>query len=105
MVNIFDVHQHVCENNFACFRIIFILLLDITKFFAYEFSTSVRINEKEDSYIIVGNRDSETLQNTFDKFIEHFVLCPRCGNPETELVCIILRIKPDFIKQNFNLSV
>jgi translation initiation factor 5 len=44
------------------------------------------MDEKNDRYIINGAHDAEKLATVLDSFIEKFVLCPSCNNPETEFV-------------------
>ena len=39
-------------------------------------------------YIISGSHNRDVLQNALDRFIERFVLCSECDNPETKLVRI-----------------
>lgn len=43
-------------------------------------------DEKTNRYVITGAHDQEKLQSSLDGFIEKFVLCPSCKNPETDLV-------------------
>jgi len=81
--------------------ILFTFSLDITKFFGYEFSTAVRMDEKENRYTISGVHEYETLQKALEKFIDKFVLCPICDNPETELVCLLLNIRLEMIDTLF----
>jgi translation initiation factor 5 len=60
--------------------------LYITKFFGFELGAQTSTNEKTDRYIINGAHDAEKLQDWLDVFIQKFVLCKACKNPETDLV-------------------
>jgi translation initiation factor 5 len=57
----------------------------ITKFFACELGSICVIDEPARKYIVNGKHDTETLQKKINKFIELFVLCPKCRLPETDL--------------------
>lgn len=65
------------------------IVLDPTKFFGFELGTQVKIVQKNDKYIVNGAHDAEKLQDVLDLFIEKFVLCSDCKNPETDLVANI----------------
>ncbi|KAK2460284.1 hypothetical protein APHAL10511_007673 [Amanita phalloides] len=57
-----------------------------TKFFGCELGAQTSFDEKNDRYIVNGAHDAERLRELLDVFIEKFVLCKSCKNPETELV-------------------
>lgn len=57
-----------------------------TKYLGFELGTQVKMDEKNDRYIINGAHDAEKLATVLDGFIEKFVLCASCMNPETEFV-------------------
>lgn len=57
-----------------------------TKYFGFELGAQVIVNNETDRYIVNGAHDAQKLQETLDGFIEKFVLCKACKNPETELV-------------------
>jgi translation initiation factor 5 len=57
-----------------------------TKYFGFELGAQVICNAEVDRYIVNGAHDAARLQDTLDGFIEKFVLCRACKNPETELV-------------------
>lgn len=63
------------------------LFLDPTKYFGCELGAQTQIDLKNERYIVNGSHDAEKLQDILDGFIEKFVLCPECDNPETVLVC------------------
>ena len=65
-------------------------LLDPTKFFGCELGANTQFDKKNDRYIVNGSHDADKLQEILDNFIERFVLCPECENPETELVGFLL---------------
>lgn len=54
-----------------------------TKFFGTE--RGAQVNTKGDKYIVNGKYDEKELQELLDKFIKKYVLCPECGNPETNM--------------------
>lgn len=43
-------------------------------------------DEKNDRYIVNGAHQSDRLRELLDSFIEKFVLCDSCKNPETDLL-------------------
>ena len=45
-----------------------------------------QIDLKNERYIVNGAHDGDKLQEILDDFIQKFVLCPECENPETVLV-------------------
>ncbi|TPX62406.1 hypothetical protein PhCBS80983_g00431 [Powellomyces hirtus] len=57
-----------------------------TKYFGCELGAQVKCDEKNDRYIVNGAHDAEKLQKALDGFIDKFVLCPSCKNPETDLI-------------------
>ncbi|OMJ16425.1 putative eukaryotic translation initiation factor 5 [Smittium culicis] len=57
-----------------------------TKFFGSELGAQVKIEDKNDRYIVNGVHEVEKLQNILDSFIDKFVLCGSCKNPETDLI-------------------
>ena len=46
----------------------------------------VKLDPANDRYIVNGAHTAERLQSLLDGFINKFVLCPSCKNPETDLV-------------------
>lgn len=56
-----------------------------TKFFGCELGAQTTIDNKTDKYIVNGSFTSDKLQDMLDVFIQKFVLCPKCENPETSL--------------------
>jgi translation initiation factor 5 len=62
------------------------LILDPTKFFGCELGAQVKFEAKNDRYIVNGAHDAEKLQQLLDIFIDKFVLCNSCKNPETDLI-------------------
>ena len=57
-----------------------------TKFFGCELGAQTTWDEKSDRYIVNGAHDASRLRELLDGFIEKFVLCGACKNPETDLV-------------------
>ncbi|WVQ85244.1 hypothetical protein IAT38_007409 [Cryptococcus sp. DSM 104549] len=53
----------------------------IIKFFEIELGTQTTM--AKDRYIVNGQHTAEHLRELLDVFIEKFVLCPSCQNPET----------------------
>lgn len=59
-----------------------------TKFFGCELGAQTSFDDKNDRYIVNGAHNAERLRELLDGFIDKFVLCKSCKNPETELVII-----------------
>jgi translation initiation factor 5 len=57
-----------------------------TKFFGCELGAQTSFNEKDDRYIVNGAHDAARMRELLDTFIDKFVLCKSCKNPETELI-------------------
>lgn len=57
-----------------------------TKFFGCELGAQTSFDEKADRYIVNGAHDATRLRELLDTFIDKFVLCASCKNPETDLV-------------------
>ncbi|CAE6346539.1 unnamed protein product [Rhizoctonia solani] len=57
-----------------------------TKFFGCELGAQTTFDEKSDRYIVNGAHDATRLRELLDGFIDKFVLCAECKNPETDLV-------------------
>eukprot|EP00112_Aurelia_sp_Birch-Aquarium-sp1_P012903 Seg272.2 transcript_id=Seg272.2/GoldUCD/mRNA.D3Y31 product="Eukaryotic translation initiation factor 5" protein_id=Seg272.2/GoldUCD/D3Y31 len=68
-----------------------------TKFFGCELGANTQFDKKNDRYIVNGSHDADKLQEILDTFIERFVLCPECENPETELS---VKVKTEKIGQH-----
>jgi translation initiation factor 5 len=49
------------------------------------------MDEKSERYIVNGCHDQAKLQDLLFTFIDKFVLCEACGNPETSLVRLCAR--------------
>lgn len=58
----------------------------MVKFFGFELGAQVTANPSDDRYIINGAHDATKLQEYLDTFINKFVLCKECKNPETDLI-------------------
>lgn len=56
-----------------------------TKYFGCELGAQTTIDHKTDKYIVNGSHTSDKMQDMLDGFIQKFVLCPKCENPETTL--------------------
>ena len=59
---------------------------DPTKYFGCELGAQTTIDHKTDKYIVNGSHTADKMQDILDGFIQKFVLCPKCENPETTLV-------------------
>ncbi|CAE6401561.1 unnamed protein product [Rhizoctonia solani] len=57
-----------------------------TKFFGCELGAQTTFDEKGDRYIVNGAHDATRLRELLDTFIDKFVLCAECKNPETDLI-------------------
>jgi translation initiation factor 5 len=56
------------------------------KYFGSELGAQVILNEKDSRYIVNGAHQDEKLQSLLDVFIDKFVLCGACKNPETFMI-------------------
>ena len=56
-----------------------------TKFFGCELGAQTTFDEKNERYIVNGAHDANRLRELLDGFIDKFVLCGACKNPETDL--------------------
>ncbi|PWN91897.1 hypothetical protein FA10DRAFT_300462 [Acaromyces ingoldii] len=56
-----------------------------TKFFGFELGAQTSSDEKNDRFIVNGAHDAEAMRKLLDGFIDKFVLCGDCKNPETDL--------------------
>ena len=55
----------------------------LIKYFGFELGAQTNIDPKDDRWIINGAHESSKLQDYLDGFINRFVLCRNCKNPET----------------------
>lgn len=60
------------------------LIPDPAKFFGFELGAQTTM--ANDRYIVNGAHQADRLRELLDAFIEKFVLCPSCKNPETEII-------------------
>ena len=58
----------------------------VTKFIAYELGTQTQVDTKHRKYIVCGHHDVSCLQKIILRFVDLFVICTCCSNPETCLV-------------------
>ena len=56
------------------------------KFFGFELGAQTNTNPSDDRWIINGSHEASKLQDHLDTFINKFVLCKKCKNPETDLI-------------------
>ncbi|KAG7089419.1 hypothetical protein E1B28_011107 [Marasmius oreades] len=59
-----------------------------TKFFGCELGAQTSFDEKNERFIVNGAHEANRLRELLDGFIDKFVLCRSCKNPETELVIL-----------------
>ncbi|GAA5858193.1 hypothetical protein JCM8547_005686 [Rhodosporidiobolus lusitaniae] len=57
-----------------------------TKFFGCELGAQATFNDDTERYIVNGAHDQNRMRELLDVFIDKFVLCQSCKNPETELM-------------------
>lgn len=57
----------------------------LIKYFGFELGAQTNIDPPDDRWIINGAHDSAKLQDYLDGFINKFVLCKKCKNPETDV--------------------
>ncbi|KAG5519129.1 hypothetical protein PMAC_002217 [Pneumocystis sp. 'macacae'] len=62
--------------------------LYVTKFFGFELGAQTTTNTDADRYIVNGAHDAEKLQDLLDIFIQRYVLCKSCKNPETDIIIL-----------------
>lgn len=55
----------------------------VIKFFGFELGAQTNMDPKDDRWIINGSHEAGKLQDYLDGFINKFVLCKDCKNPET----------------------
>ncbi|KAL1305827.1 hypothetical protein AAFC00_003988 [Neodothiora populina] len=55
----------------------------VIKYFGFELGAQTNIDPKDDRWIINGAHEASKLQDYLDGFINKFVLCRSCKNPET----------------------
>jgi translation initiation factor 5 len=60
-------------------------LLDLIKYFGFELGAQTNTNPADDRWIINGAHEASKLQDYLDGFIQRFVLCKKCKNPETDM--------------------
>jgi len=53
------------------------------RYMAYTLGATLEMNEKESRFIINGNHSKDDLCKILDDFIDKYVLCSKCKNPET----------------------
>lgn len=58
----------------------------VVKYFGSELGAQTKINEEEDRYLVNGAHSQAELQDSLDGFINRFVLCGACKNPETQII-------------------
>ena len=58
---------------------------DVIKYFGFELGAQTNTNPADDRWIINGAHEASKLQDYLDGFINKFVLCRHCKNPETEV--------------------
>ncbi|POY72794.1 hypothetical protein BMF94_4203 [Rhodotorula taiwanensis] len=57
-----------------------------TKYFGCELGAQATFNDDTERYIVNGAHDQNRMRELLDGFIDRFVLCQSCKNPETELL-------------------
>lgn len=57
----------------------------LIKYFGFELGAQTNLDPADDRWIINGAHDAAKLQDHLDGFINKFVLCKKCKNPETEV--------------------
>ncbi|KAI2615457.1 domain found in IF2B/IF5-domain-containing protein [Hypoxylon sp. NC1633] len=58
----------------------------VIKYFGFELGAQTNIDPPDDRWIINGSHEAPKLQDHLDGFINRFVLCKKCKNPETDVV-------------------
>ena len=60
--------------------------IDVIKYFGFELGAQTNTNPSDDRWIINGAHEASKLQDHLDGFINKFVLCKKCKNPETDII-------------------
>ncbi|KAG9229212.1 putative eukaryotic translation initiation factor 5 [Amylocarpus encephaloides] len=58
----------------------------VIKYFGFELGAQTNTSPSDDRWIINGAHEASKLQDYLDGFINKFVLCKKCKNPETDVV-------------------
>lgn len=58
----------------------------VVKYFGYELGALTSFKEEDDRYLVNGSHAQSELQDSLDGFINKFVLCGACKNPETQII-------------------
>lgn len=58
----------------------------VIKYFGFELGAQTNTNPSDDRWIINGAHEASKLQDYLDGFINKFVLCKKCKNPETDVI-------------------
>jgi translation initiation factor 5 len=58
----------------------------VIKYFGFELGAQTNSNPADDRWIINGAHEASKLQEYLNGFINKFVLCKKCKNPETDVV-------------------
>lgn len=58
----------------------------MTKYFGFELGAQTICDEKNDRWIVNGKHEEEDLAKLLDDFIEKYILCRKCRNPETIMI-------------------
>ncbi|KOS19785.1 Eukaryotic translation initiation factor 5 [Escovopsis weberi] len=81
----------------------------VIKYFGFELGAPTKFYPQGERWIINGAHQAKTLQDLLDGFIDKFVLCKMCKNPETDVVLkdgrIILDCKACGQRSNVDLSL
>ena len=81
----------------------------VIKYFGFELGAQTNTNPADDRWIINGAHDASKLQEYLNGFINKFVLCKKCKNPETDVVIkdghIVLDCKACGQRSNVDLSL
>ncbi|KAF0990448.1 hypothetical protein HZS_3289 [Henneguya salminicola] len=70
-----------------------------TKYLGIELGAQVIVDSKNDRYIVNGSHDALKLQIILYEFIEKYILCPECSNPETYMICLAKKSKIEIVCQ------
>ncbi|KAL2256752.1 hypothetical protein VTK26DRAFT_1175 [Humicola hyalothermophila] len=57
----------------------------LIKYFGFELGAQTNLDPPDDRWIINGAHEASKLQELLDGFINKFVLCKKCKNPETDV--------------------
>ncbi len=91
----YKMHEVECvfERNKTLFVNVAVVAKDLArpvdqliKYIGYDLGTKSQIERDSGQGSFAGKHSTTVIQNSLNSYIESFVLCPKCNNPETEII-------------------